>query len=442
MLKNMARFSEKAGGWDSPSSFPPIDGRGVDPQGHLQVTGGRGRRRWRAFWVDADGKHSRVLGPAWVTDSGKRTPRGAIVWHAADGSKPHPAYLTPKEAQIELRRLLEHDAERRPIDSLPNGEPSTFAEAAEAWYEHGERKRDLKRTTLKGYRQILDAYLLPADEGQATSSRFRRAPFGGMPLRRIGPAQVTAWYDGLPYGRTTERLLVITRSIFTHARRQGWMDHDPTSKIVARPVRYSGDYDFYSREEVDALVRAAASEQDAAIYLTAAMTGLRRGELVALRWRDIDFAGEAIRVRANYSYGELVTPKSGKVRSVPMIAEVALALAGLAQRELFCGDQDPVFVGAAGGHLDATALRRRYVEATKHAGLRPLPLHSLRHYFGSMAVNRASLVQVQAWMGHSHIQTTARYLHAKSHADDAKLLARAFAPVTAASIVDAAQAST
>jgi integrase len=47
-----------------------------------------------------------------------------------------------------------------------------------------------------------------------------------------------------------------------------------------------------------------------------------------------------------------------------------------------------------------------------------------------MAVNRATLVQVQSWMGHSHIQTTARYLHAKSHADDAALLAGAFtAPV-------------
>lgn len=44
-----------------------------------------------------------------------------------------------------------------------------------------------------------------------------------------------------------------------------------------------------------------------------------------------------------------------------------------------------------------------------------------------MAVNRASLVQVQSWMGHSHIQTTARYLHAKSQAGDAELLARAFA---------------
>jgi integrase len=156
------------------------------------------------------------------------------------------------------------------------------------------------------------------------------------------------------------------------------------------------------------------------------MSGLRRGELIALRWRDIDFAGQAIRVRANYSYGELVTPKSGKVRSVPMIPEVAQALARLSQRENFTYDEDAVFCSEAGDHIDASALRRRYVAAAHRAGLRALPFHSLRHYFGSMAVNRASLVQVQSWMGHSHIQTTARYLHAKSQASDAALLASAF----------------
>jgi integrase len=219
---------------------------------------------------------------------------------------------------------------------------------------------------------------------------------------------------------------MIVRAVLTHARAQGWVDDDPTSTIERQQVRYSGDYDFYDREEIDALV-AAASDQDAAIFLAAAMTGLRRGELVALCWRDVDFGGQAIRVRANYSFGELVTPKSGKVRTVPMVPEVAGALARLGQREFFTDDQDPVFAGPGGGHIDASALRRRYTRAVACAQLRPLPFHSLRHYFGSMAVNRASLVQVQSWMGHSHIQTTARYLHAKSQADDAAILASAFA---------------
>jgi len=399
----------------------------VAPNGHLQVIGGRVNRRWRAFWWDADGKHSRVLGKAWARSSGRRTSRGAVIWHAGDGAKPDSSYMTPQEAEAELRRLLEHDAVKRPTPRSARGAPVTFADAAEAWIVHGERKRNLKRSTLKDYRQVLDAYLLPAFKDAGTpETRYGRARFASTPLRDLRPAQVKAWYDELPYGRTAEKLLMIVRAILSHARTRGWIDENPAAAVERQPVRYSGDYDFYAREEVDALVRAAASEQDAAIYLSAAMTGLRRGELVALRWRDIDFTGEAIRVRANYSFGELVTPKSGKVRTVPMIPEVAQALARLGQREHFSSDQDPVFAGTVGGHLDASALRRRYTEAVRSAELRPLPFHSLRHYFGSMAVNRASLVQVQSWMGHAHIQTTARYLHAKSQAGDAALLAGAF----------------
>src|SRR3984885_12511013 len=108
------------------------------------MIGARGNRRWRAFWWDADGKHSRVLGPAWAQSSGRKTARGATLWHAADGPKPDPSYLTPKEAQTELRRLLEHEAHRRPSSRTGAGTPVTFADAAEAWLRHGERKRNLK----------------------------------------------------------------------------------------------------------------------------------------------------------------------------------------------------------------------------------------------------------------------------------------------------------
>jgi Phage integrase family len=108
-----------------------------------------------------------------------------------------------------------------------------------------------------------------------------------------------------------------------------------------------------------------------------------------------------------------------------MVPEVAQQLARLGQRERSTRDDDPVFVNGIGGHIDASALRRRYAVACKRAELRPLPFHSLRHHFGSIAVNGASLVQVQAWMDHFHIQTTARYLHHRSQATDAALLAEA-----------------
>ncbi len=128
---------------------------------------------------------------------------------------------------------------------------------------------------------------------------------------------------------------------------------------------------MFSAEEVWALVRAAASEQDGAIYLTAAFTGLRRGELIALRWRDVDFhQTRRSACGASYALGQLASPKNGKVRAVPLAPDVAAALARLADRGYMTADDDLVFVGDHGGYLDGSALRRRYVKALGRAGLR------------------------------------------------------------------------
>ena len=176
-----------------------------------------------------------------------------------------------------------------------------------------------------------------------------------------------------------------------------------------------------------ALVRAAGDEQDAAIYLTAAFTGLRRGELVALRWRDVDFAAHRIRVCGSYAGGQLTTPKSGKVRSVPLAPAVAEALARLGQREFLVDEDDLVFPGIAGGYLDASALLKRYKRALAAAGLRPLRFHDLRHTFGTTMIRKADIVRVQEWMGHADIETTRKYLHFVPRPDDARLVAEAFA---------------
>jgi integrase len=85
------------------------------------------------------------------------------------------------------------------------------------------------------------------------------------------------------------------------------------------------------------------------------------GELLALRWRDADFAGATIRVRGSYAAGNLTTPKSGKVRAVPMAPDVAWALAQLGRRENWVGDDDLVFASEGGSYLDGSALRRHPV---------------------------------------------------------------------------------
>jgi len=166
-----------------------------------------------------------------------------------------------------------------------------------------------------------------------------------------------------------------------------------------------------------------------------------RRECLGLRWHDADFENRAIRAVQQYTRGHLVTPKSGHGRSMPLVDPAAQALARLSQRDRHTGREHFVFCSPQGEPLDDSALRRRYKSARDAAGLRPLRFHDLRHTFGSLAINHASIVQVQAWMGHADIKTTMRYLHHKSRADEAELLSAAFA-VDAASAAQPSAAGT
>ena len=251
--------------------------------------------------------------------------------------------------------------------------------------------------------------------------------FGELQLEAITTPMIERWIGSLDLSASTRtKAIVLLHGIFRRAKKVWGLSVNPVEDVEKPPLTHGGDIDVFSPEEVYALVRAAAGEQDAAIFLTAAFTGLRRGELLALRWRDVDFAGSTIRVRGNYSEGVLTTPKSGKVRAVPMAPDVASALARLGDREYWVGDDDLVFVGTAGGYLDGSALRRRYGAALVRAGLRQLRFHDLRHTFGTRMIAKADIRRVQEWMGHSSIQTTMQYLHYAPREEDAQLVAEAF----------------
>jgi integrase len=134
-------------------------------------------------------------------------------------------------------------------------------------------------------------------------------------------------------------------------------------------------------------------------------------------------------VTASYTEHSLTTPKSGKVRSVPLAPVVAEALARLGQRGELTGEDDLGFPGIAGTYLDASALYRRNKTALVRAGLRDLRFHDLRHSFGTQVIGnpRVSILLLREWMGHADIDTTMKYLHFAPRAGDADLVAEAFA---------------
>jgi integrase len=262
--------------------------------------------------------------------------------------------------------------------------------------------------------------------------------FGGSAIESFSREFFERWKGGFAEkrklsNRGVQRYLVALHSIFKRAMKADGLPRNPLATVERPRVARSAGIDVFSREEVMALVRAAQDDQDGVLYLTAAFTGLRLGELLGLRWEDVDFDAATIRVRRNWTDGREGTPKSGRDRAVPMMDDVAQALARLAQRDRDTTDRDLVFCDQLGRHLGYKTLRARYKKALKTAKLRDLRFHDLRHTFGTHAIRAADPREVMEWMGHADIQTTQKYLAYKPRRDAAKRLAAAFedAPVEA-----------
>jgi integrase len=381
--------------------------------GHVFKREGKLRAVWVAKWRDAAGQHKKVLGRHW---SGK--------------GEPPLGYLRQRDAEAQLQGILT-DARRGLMEQARTG--VTFDIVADEWVAWGIRDRDWKPSSLSDYRSALGAHLLPA--------------FRGKRVEKIDADEIEQWRDELIderglSRRTANKLLIILGAIFERAVKTHGLLRNPARDVPKLRVRYDPNaYDFFSPGEIEQLADAAASDQDRAIYRTAAFTGLRMGELIALRWGDVDFDNESLHVYNSYSLGTLTAPKSGLTRTVPMADQVQWLLK--AHRKIVPqAHADLVFPGERGEYLDGSALRRRYKKALEHAKLRKLRFHDLRHTFGSIAIEQASIVQVQAWMGHADMQTTMKYMHHRSRAGDARLLSAAFQPTRKRTISRNATAAT
>jgi integrase len=372
--------------------------RATEPSGHAYVREGTRGKVWYAKYRLPDGRQvKKRIGPAWC------------------GRGPPPAGSFDKRT---AERWLQDVLDQARAGVLPGMVRTgvTFAQACEEYLHWLEHDRQRKPTTLRDYRSTIRTHLLPS--------------FADRPVEDITEADAAIWHRQLGDMANTTKIKVMTIffGVMERARKAYKLPLNPVKDLEKPIQRRLTDIEVFSPEEVMALVRAAESEQDAAIFLTAAFTGLRRGELVALRWRDVDFTRSHIRVRASYSEGFLTGPKSGKIRSVPMAPDVAAVLARLGQRGHRTSDDDLVFPGQTGSYLDGSALYRRYKLALRRAGLRNLRFHDLRHTFGTVVIGTASILQVKAWMGHADVDTTMRYLHFAPSEADAELVARAFAP--------------
>jgi len=204
-------------------------------------------------------------------------------------------------------------------------------------------------------------------------------------------------------GKTINNVLTVLRRMLVVARKRGLIDSVPDVEWLKRE---SVEFDFLDFSEAERLLAAAYGEWRTMI-LTALRTGMRHGELIGLRWEDVDLVAGRITVRQNVVNGKIGTPKSGKPREIPLGIEVRTALKE--HRHL----RGPlVFCDMNGELLGTVDTRLPLWRACKKAGLRQIGWHALRHTFASHLVMRgASIKAVQELLGHSSIQMTMRYAH-------------------------------
>jgi hypothetical protein len=125
-------------------------------------------------------------------------------------------------------------------------------------------------------------------------------------------------------------------------------------------------------DQSEQAARTLEDRQDAELYRVAAYTGLRLGELVALRWDDVNLVDGRLVVHRAFSDRTEGPTKSWQARFIPVAEPAAGAFARLAERRDFTGAEDYVFCSRLGHPLDGSALRRRFKRAAAAAGLREL----------------------------------------------------------------------
>jgi integrase len=284
-----------------------------------------------------------------------------------------------------------------------------------------------KRSTLQNYDSCLRVHLGPF--------------FGRRPLHRITREQVEA-FIALKRGgglapKSILNYLGVLHSIFAFAERRGLVGANPC-KLVDKPRAGAGEgrIRFLATAELERLLATAAAAAgpiaptDRLLYLTAALTGLRQGELLALRWCDVDLDARRVRVRESLVRGEFTTPKSRRsIRSVPLASRVASELSEHRSASDFAEPDDLVFCHPRlGTPLERSRLFKRFKANAIAAGFPELRFHDLRHTFGTrMAGAGVPLRTLQEWLGHRDFKTTLTYADYQPRDDEVEWVDRGFA---------------
>jgi integrase len=314
----------------------------------------------------------------------KRIRQGRTFWEVSvrgnNGERYSRTATTRTQArQIEAELLTTRDLQRGIVDATVN------ELAAEWWTSHVATT--CKPSTQRHYKSILKRYIIPH--------------LGSRLVNTLTPRELTSWTAhltslGTPPSAVNKSIAALKAMLGHHAA-TGAIPSNPAAHL--KKLRTTKpDLTIPTLEQVHHLASLAPDEQTRRIILLLGYTGLRVGELLALRTSDVDLNAGVIHVRQalDVSIGRIGTPKTHQRRRVPLLNPAAAVLGELPASGY-------IFHTSTGNHLQYPRWRAAaWQPARQNAGLETVRLHDLRHTFASLCIQEGvDAVTVSRWMGHS-----------------------------------------
>jgi integrase len=279
-----------------------------------------------------------------------------------------------------------------------------FSEWADRWLDSLERKP----STVGSYR--------------STIAHAKRA-FGRQQVRRLGPADIADFNNALREQgcspSTRAKHLRVLGACLQAAVFYRYSESNPVRELppAHRPRPERKEAAYFENDELPRLFADLEDARSRTLCLVALKTGMRQGELLGLRWSDVDLEQAVVRVRRSYTGGTLSTPKNRERRDVDLISDVVELLAGWRRGRASASDRESlVFPGDDGrAFLTPTVLLRRHLyPAMARAGIQRVgptqekrTFHSFRHTFAKRALERgAQITWLSRHLGHSSLKVT------------------------------------
>jgi integrase len=321
-----------------------------------------------------------------------------------------------REVAEQVRRQLEAKLALGDLGMFePEFQTSTFGDYATRWLRQ-HANLHCKPSTVRSYNGILDLYLLP---------RFK-----GVMLDRLGRDAIKNMFVELAEqdlsSGTLKNVLIVLRSLLNGAIEDKIITINPAAKLGRFIPKDDDQFEVspLTQDELQKFLNAAlrTCPDQHPLFLTLARTGMRVGEVVALKWGDIQFGEDEddrnrfIFIRRNWVAKQFGKPKSGKERRVDLSRQLRRVLLDLRDRrslKAYLAGQSSiadelVFPSEASTPLDGSNVYTRYfLPAVEAAGLRHFRIHDLRHTYASLLIQAgASLAYVRDQLGPSSIQVT------------------------------------